>query len=320
MFIKRNNTWFPVILPLSAGEGDGVTDTGGAGAGGNQVSAGDTLDSLLSQYASSSSGGDGTQGQQQQSGGDGQQQQQQQQNGAQGQQSQQQDTQGQQGQQTQAQLDEQRRNFAFGQMRQQINDLSGILGRIAQANGIQYTSTQDLISKLNDDALAKLSQKQNIPVELLREMDALRAGQQQWQQSQREQVAFAGFQTLMSQYGLSQDDLKAFAVELDGAGKNPFTQNINVVDEYRLRHFDDIVAKRVDTAVKEALAKSSAADTHSSTPGTQQGAGSGDGGQKITTLEGLNNLLKDFEAQLLIKYKERKVKTYGNSIKFNSRH
>lgn len=285
---------FPVILPLSAGEGDGVTDTGGTGAGGGQTSAGDTLDSLLSQYASSSSGaGDGTQGQQQQSGGDGQQQQQQQQSGEQGQQSQQQ---GQQGQQTQAQLDEQRRNFAFGQLRQENNELAAILGKIAQANGIQYANTRDLMGKLNDDAISKLAQKQNVPVELLREMDALRAGQQQWQQSQREQVAFAGFQTLMSQYGLSQDDLKAFAVELDGAGKNPFTQNINVVDEYRLRHFDDIVAKRVDVAVKEALAKSSAADDHSSTPGAQQGAGSGDGGQKITTQEGLNNFLKGFEA------------------------
>jgi hypothetical protein len=292
MFIKRDNTLFPVILPLSAtGEGDGVTDTGGAGAGGTQ-SAGDTLDSLLNQYAQSSSAGDGTQGQQQQqSGGDGQQQQGQ--SGEQGQQSQQQ---GQQGQQTQAQLEEQRRNFAFGQLRQENNELAGILGKIAQANGIQYANTRDLISKLNDDALSKLAQKQNVPVELLREMDTLRANQQQWQQSQREQIAYAGFQTLMSQYGLTQEDLKAFAVELDGAGRNPFVQNINVVDEYRLRHFDDIVAKRVDTAVKEALAKSSAADTHSSTPGAQQGAGSGDGGQKITTLEGLNNLLKDFDA------------------------
>ena len=294
MFIKRNETVFPVILPLSAGEGDGVTDTGGTGAGGGQTSAGDTLDSLLNQYTQSSSGGDGTQGQQQQqSGGDGQQQQQQGQSGDQGQQSQQQ---GQQGQQTQAQLDEQRRNFAFGQLRQENNELAAILGKIAQANGIQYANTRDLMGKLNDDAISKLAQKQNVPVELLREMDALRAGQQQWQQSQREQVAFAGFQTLMSQYGLSQDDLKAFAVELDGAGKNPFTQNINVVDEYRLRHFDDIVAKRVDAAVKEALAKSSAADDHSSTPGAQQGAGSGDGGQKITTQEGLNNFLKGFEA------------------------
>ena len=291
MFIKKNNTVFPVILPLSAGEGDGVTDTGGTGAGDGQSSAGDTLDSLLNQYAQANSG-DGTQGQQQQqSGGDGQQQQGQ--SGEQGQQSQQQ---GQQGQQTQAQLDEQRRNFAFGQLRQENNELAAILGKIAQANGITYANTRDLMGKLNDDAISKLAQKQNVPVELLREVDALRAGQQQWQQSQREQVAFAGFQTLMSQYGLSQDDLKAFAVELDGAGKNPFTQNINVVDEYRLRHFDDIVAKRVDTAVKEALAKSSAADTHSSTPSTQQGAGSGDGGQKITTLEGLNNLLKGFEA------------------------
>lgn len=288
MFIKRNNTEFPVILPLSAGEGDGVTDTGGTGAGGGQTSAGDTLDSLLDQYTQSSTGDDGTQGQQQQqSGDDGQHQQQ---TGEQGQQSQQQE------QQTQAQLEEQRRNFAFGQLRQENNELAAILGKIAQANGIQYANTRDLMGKLNDDAINKLAQKQNVPVELLREMDALRAGQQQWQQAQREQVAYAGFQTLMSQYGLSQDDLKAFAVELDGAGKNPFTQNINIVDEYRLRHFDDIMNKRVDAAVKEALAKSSAADNHSSTPGAQQGAGSGDGGQKITTQEGLNNFLKGFEA------------------------
>ena len=50
MFIKRHDTSFPVILPLSAtGEGDGVTDTGGTGAGDGQTSAGDTLDSLLNQ-------------------------------------------------------------------------------------------------------------------------------------------------------------------------------------------------------------------------------------------------------------------------------
>ena len=71
-----------------------------------------------------------------------------------------------------------KQNFAFGQMRTQITELTNLLGKIANANGIEYTNNKDLLEKLNDDAIGKMAQKQNVPVELLREVEALRQDSQ----------------------------------------------------------------------------------------------------------------------------------------------
>ena len=183
-----------------------------------------------------------------------------------------------------------KRNYAFGQMRQQINQLQELLGKVAKANGVDYADNKDLIAKLNDDAITKMAQKQNVPVELLKEVEMLRQDSAAFKAQQLKDAAAIGFQNVMDTYGLTQEQLKAFAVELDQAGKNPFTQPVNLIEEYKMMHFDDIVNAKVQKAVEEALKKDSAANQSSSTPGQQQG-GSGDSSQKITTVAGLTALL-----------------------------
>jgi hypothetical protein len=185
---------------------------------------------------------------------------------------------------------EDKRNYAFGQMRTQINQLTELLGKVAKANGVEYTDSKDLVAKLNDDTIQKMAQKQNVPVELLQELDALKRDSEQLKAQQRRDAAAIGFQQVMDTYHLTQDQLKDFAVELDNKGKNPFEQPIDLLAEYKMMHYDDILQAAVKSAVEEALKKDSAANQSSSTPAQQQG-GNGGENQKITTVAGLTALL-----------------------------
>jgi hypothetical protein len=63
--------------------------------------------------------------------------------------------------------------------------------------------------------------------------------------------------------------------------------------EYKLTHFDDIVTKKANAAVQAALAKSSAADKHSSKPNSANGKPDSGKPDKISTVAGLNSILKD---------------------------
>ena len=193
---------------------------------------------------------------------------------------------------TEQRTQEDKRNFAFGKMRTEINQLTELLGKVAQANGIEYADSKDLVAKLNDDAIQKMAQRQNIPVELLQEVEMLRRDSEMFKAQQRKDAAAIGFQKVMDTYGLTQDQLKEFAVELDNAGKNPFEQNIDLMAEYKMLHYDDILNAAVKKAVEEALKKDSAANESSSTPAQQQG-GTGGEPKKITTVAGLTALLND---------------------------
>lgn len=198
------------------------------------------------------------------------------------------------GTQNQTPSAEDKRNFAFGKMRTEITKLTELLGKVAKANGLEYTDSKDLVAKLSDDAIQKMAQRQNVPVEILQELEALRQDSEQFKAQQRRDAAAIGFQKVMDTYGLTQEQLKEFAVELDNQGKNPFEQPVDLLAEYKMLHYEDILNAAVKKAVEEALKKDSAADQSSSTPAQQQG-GNGGENQKITTVAGLTALLKDAE-------------------------
>ena len=200
---------------------DGDAGTGDSGTGDTGAGTLDGLDGLLDQMTSGSSGEqtqtDGDNGQQQQTPPDGGAGEKDPPEGG--------DENNQQQQQTQ-QVDKQA--YAFAQMRTQNAQLVGMLSKMAQANGIEFSDQKDLITKLNDDAINKLATKQNVPVELLKEVEDLRAMSNAVLEKQRKDEAAVGFQSIMTKYGLSQDELKEFAVELDQQGKNPFEQKLDL--------------------------------------------------------------------------------------------
>lgn len=185
-------------------------------------------------------------------------------------------------------------NHAFAQMRTQVKTYETLLDKVAQATGIEYQNVEELTTKLNDDALAKLAAKQNVPVELLQKLEKLEADSNNWKQAQLKDAALIGFQNLMTEFDLTQEELNAFAIELDESDKNPFTTAVDVKAEYISRHYNDVLQKRVQKEVQEALKKSSVADQHSTTPNNKSGGQTSTEG-KVTTVAGLNQFLNGLE-------------------------
>lgn len=184
----------------------------------------------------------------------------------------------------------QKQEFAFAEMRRTNAQYAALLGKIAQVNGIEYQNTNDLLSKLNDNTITAMAKQQNVPVELLQRIESLQQDSDAFKAQQAQQSAVAGFQKVMTTHGLTEAELQSFARELDAKGVNPFVQQVDIEAEYKLTHFDDIVAKQIDRAVKEALAKSNSADNNSTTPMQQQSPGGTDN-KPVSTLDGLNAML-----------------------------
>lgn len=182
-------------------------------------------------------------------------------------------------------------NFAFGKLRTENKAMAEILEKVAKAQGLEYNGLEDLLPKLKEDSFDKLSKKQGVPVELLKELDELRQDRLVYREQAAQISAENGFKTLMEEHDLTVEELQAFATELDSKGLNPFVKHdVNIVEQYKILHYDEVMQKKIDKAVQEALSKSNAADSHSSTPSSKKGKPPVSE-EPITTLKGLNDLL-----------------------------
>lgn len=158
---------------------------------------------------------------------------------------------------------------AFAEMRVQNKAMADMLKKIADATGIQYTDQNDMLAKLNSDALTKLAEKQGVPVEILQRMETLERNSQLYLQQQTEARLRVGFANIKQEYNLSDDEMMAFAKQLDD--DNVDLSKVDLKAEYQNRNFEAIVQKRIDAAVAAALSKDQQAQAQSTQP-TAQGA------------------------------------------------
>ena len=179
-----------------------------------------------------------------------------------------------------------KQNHAYAEMRTQNKALTDAVKKFAQVNKIEYEDVNELLNKLNDQTIELQSKEQNIPVEILKRMDTMDKQLQKYQNASFEQTAYNGFQKLVDDYGLNQQELESFAGELDAQGMNPFTQNVDVIKEYRATHIEDIVRHEVEKALK----KDGQVNNSSSTPAKRNGKGTG-GDDKLSTVNSLDKFL-----------------------------
>ena len=186
-------------------------------------------------------------------------------------------------------------NYAFGQMRVQIRQQQQLLSKMADALGIEYKDGNDLLEKLNDDALSRLSEKQNIPKEFLERIEQLEGIASVAREQELRHNAITGFQKVANDYGLDDNALQNFAKELDELGKNPFVEDYDVVELYKAIHFDDIVKKKCEEAVEAALARDNRASRRSTKPGAARTPDSNNDGDAISTVASLNAALNEYK-------------------------
>lgn len=182
-------------------------------------------------------------------------------------------------------------NLAFGQMRKENKELQSTLLKVAKAYGIDANNTKEVLEKLNQDVLTKQAEQQKVPVELLSRMQTLEEQNNAFLEAQRQQALTNGFITLATEYNLDEKALTSFASELDAAGFDLVSQDIDIVQLYKSVHADDIIAAKVKAGIEQALKKSNEADTHSTIPGKNQNAGGGGTQIKIENMAQLNSFL-----------------------------
>ena len=146
-------------------------------------------------------------------------------------------------------------NAAFAQMRTQNKLLTDALTKFANAQGIQGT-TDEILQALNEATINKQAQKQGIPAEYLKRMEALEAKAAQLDAINNQQRLANGFRTLQSKYNLDANTLQNFAAKLDASGVNLNT--VDVVREYEAQNMDAIINAKVEALLNARTAEQAA--------------------------------------------------------------
>jgi len=179
---------------------------------------------------------------------------------------------------------------AFAQMRVQNAQYQKTLNGIAKILGVTDTSNPDtLIAQLNKVILEKEAKDKNVPTELLERLQILEERDKEYSQKQIMEYAYLGFQRVKDMFNLDEAGLQEFADELVAAGINPFETKVDVVREYKLLHFDELIQAAVEQGIKQEQERAAKAANHSTAPKPQKGPGQSGNPEKITTVAQLND-------------------------------
>ena len=189
----------------------------------------------------------------------------------------------------------QQQQQAFIYMRQQNKRQADMLKGVASLLGIEHLNPADegqLMTALQEKITANQAQQQNVPVEVLTRLQTLEAQNQQYEAAQRERDMTVGFQRVKDAFKLDQAALNQFAADLVNSGKNPMTQQVDMVREYKLLHMDELVEQAKRDAVAAEQARAAKASNQSTTPSNQTGHQTGGGPEKVTSVRELESWFK----------------------------
>jgi hypothetical protein len=183
---------------------------------------------------------------------------------------------------------------AFAQMRIANQKQQQLINQIAQVVGIADTKDHNaVIQALQNLAIKAQSQKQGIPEEILTKLNRLEGMEQEYQKQQAYLAAGRGFQNIKDQFKLDDTALENFAQELIADGLNPYEQMIDLVGEYRNRHFDELIEQAVQRGIAQEAQRAAKAGAQGSTPPDTTGGRAESEPPKINTVADLNKWLEE---------------------------
>jgi hypothetical protein len=185
---------------------------------------------------------------------------------------------------------------AFAQLRIQNKQYSDLLKAVGEMLGVDTKDPEALVGALKDKVLTSKAEAQKVPKELLERLDRLETKDEAATQRELYESAVRGFEAVKQRFNLTQDQLNAFAKELVDSGKHPYKQQVNMIREYQLLHFEDIQKAAIAEALEAERAKQQARtdkiNQHSTSPGYQNGA-TPDKPSKINSVRDLEKYLAD---------------------------
>ena len=194
---------------------------------------------------------------------------------------------------TPAQPDNNKATQAFIHMRQENKSMHDMLNNIAGVLGIDSKDEQQIMTTLQARITDAQAKQNNVPPELMRRLNDLEQQNQAHTAAERQRNTAIGFQRVADKFKLDQNGLNQFAQDLVKAGINPLEQEVDLIREYKMMHFDDEVQRAVEAAVAAEQARAAKAATQSSTPGTKTGGPTSSGGpEKINSIRELESWMR----------------------------
>lgn len=183
---------------------------------------------------------------------------------------------------------------AFAQMRIANQQQAQLIKQIAEVVGVTDTKDpQAMMNALQQLAVKAQSQKQGIPEEVLTRLNQLENTNLEYKRQQAYLAAGRGFQTIKDKYGLDDAGLEAFAQELIADGLNPYEQPIDLVSEYKIRHFDSMLEEAIQKGIEQEAQRAAKAGAQGSTPTTTTGGRTDSETPKINSVSELNKWLEE---------------------------
>ena len=185
-------------------------------------------------------------------------------------------------------------NAAFAEMRIQNRKITDALAAVLQQHGLDPAlakNPEQLIKDAEDARLEAEAKKQQVPADLLKRLTQLEKANLENERTRLTNAALAGFQAVKQKYNLSNQDISAFARQLQEAGTNPFEQEMDLEQHYKLHNLDKIIAAETQRAVEEALRNQQSAIQHSTAPSTTQGKKESSGADTIDTMAQFDRFL-----------------------------
>ena len=176
-------------------------------------------------------------------------------------------------------------NQAFAQMRVENSNLRKLLGNVANVLGIDPNTPQEqMLQAIQKRVTAAQAKQQNIDPALLERLNVLEDYKANSERQALANKAIIGFQAVKNQFNLSDAELNDFADQLIEAKVNPYTSDIDLVAEYKLRNFDKLIEAAVARGVEQEARRSKNVSNHSTTPGNTTGGGTNNNTEKINSI------------------------------------
>ena len=182
---------------------------------------------------------------------------------------------------------------AFAAMRSENTALKNLLKRVAGTAGLGNLSGEALVKALEDKLIKDEAKANNIPEELQRKLQEQDTILRSIADDRQRTRVFTAFQDLQTKCNLSSDQVYAFVEELKTKGYDMDKSLDNLPDIYRGLHFEELTKSMIDNAVAEAIKRQQKGEQQGSNPGTSVGNQDQDDEGKVTTVAGLDALLKD---------------------------
>lgn len=186
-----------------------------------------------------------------------------------------------------------KQNKAFAEMRIKNKEYEQFLMNMARVAKLDVKGAQDAMAVLQERLQQTEAKQKQMDPQVLKELEDSRRQLSEMQAARLKERAISDFARLKATHGLSDADLNEFADTLISKNRNPFEQEMDLVNEYRLTNFDKLIERAREEGRQEEIARSAKAQASSTSPSDQRATPAGAGTPTaIKTVEDLEALFK----------------------------